>query len=70
MEKQEKRWLTPEDLEREYNFSKSWQAKARMMSNKIRLPYVKIGAKFIRYDRQEIDRWIEKHKIYEVKDED
>ena len=57
-----KRWLTPAELEAEYGFSKSAQAKMRMASNSSTLPFSKIG-KFIRYDRQEIDRWLEENKV-------
>ena len=59
------RWLTPSDLESEYNFSKSYQSKARMASNSSTLPFSKIG-KFIRYDRLLIDEWLEAHCIVEV----
>ena len=58
-----KRWLSPLDLEAEYGFSKSWQAKARMSSNACSIPYSKIGGKYIRYDRLEIDAWIEQHQV-------
>lgn len=53
------RWLTPVSLENEYQFSQSAQAKLRM---KKMIPYKKIG-KFIRYDRLEIDKWIEEHTV-------
>ncbi|MFA6742509.1 MAG: helix-turn-helix domain-containing protein [Arcobacteraceae bacterium] len=53
------RWLTPVSLELEYEFSQSTQAKMRM--NK-KIPYKKIG-KFIRYSREEIDKWIEEHTV-------
>ena len=59
----QKRWLSPEDLKQEYGFSKSTQAKMRMASNSSNLPFSKIGAKQIRYDRYEIDKWLESHKI-------
>lgn len=58
-----KRWLSPEDLETEYGFSKSAQAKMRMLSNNSSLPFNKIGSKYIRYDRIEIDKWIESHQV-------
>lgn len=56
------RWMTPEQLEEEYGFSQSWQNKARMVSSGSTLPFHKVG-KFIKYDRQEIDQWIENHKV-------
>ncbi len=58
----EKRWLTPSDLEAEYNFSKSSQAKMRMSSNASTIPFSKIG-KYIKYDRIAIDKWLEDHQI-------
>lgn len=58
-----KRWLTPDDLEIEYSFSKSAQAKMRMTSNSSSLPFSKIGGKYIRYDRFSIDAWLESHKV-------
>ena len=58
----QKRWLSPEDLKQEYGFSKSTQAKMRMASNSSTLPFSKIG-KYIRYDRNAIDRWLEEHQV-------
>jgi len=57
-----KRWLTPSDLETEYQFSKSSQAKMRMFNNGSKIPFSKVG-KYIRYDRVAIDKWLEEHKI-------
>ncbi len=54
-----KRWLSPDELEKEYSLTKSTQAKMRMGS---KLPYSKIGA-LVRYDREEIDKLWEKSKI-------
>ena len=59
----QKRWLTPDDLEVEYEFSKSTQAKMRMTSNSLRIPFTKIGGKYIRYDRVAIDIWLENHRV-------
>lgn len=61
-----KRWLSPNDLEEEYGFSKSFQGKARMASNSSTLPFSKIGGKYIRYDRIEIDKWLELHQVQGV----
>lgn len=58
-ETQQKRWLTPDDLANEYGFSKSNQDKLRM---KRRIPYSKVG-RYVRYDRLEIDKWLETNKI-------
>lgn len=62
----QKRWLSPSDLEAEFGFSQSSQAKMRMMSNSSTLPFSKIGAKYIRYDRIEIDKWLEEHQVQGV----
>ena len=58
----EKRWLSPKDLYDEFGFSKSSQAKMRMTSNSSTLPFSKVG-KYIRYDRIEIDSWLESHRV-------
>lgn len=58
-----KRWLSPDDLEKEYGFSKSTQAKMRMASNSSTMPFSKINGKYIRYDRIAIDKWLEEHNI-------
>ena len=57
-----KRWLNPSELELEYGFSKSAQAKMRMTSSNSNMPFSKIG-KFIRYDRIAIDKWLEDHCV-------
>jgi len=58
-----KRWLSPSDLEKEYGIKKSTQAKMRMRSSKVKIPFCKIGSKIIRYDRYKIDLWLEKNAI-------
>ena len=58
-----KRWLSPDDLEHEYGFSKSTQAKMRMSSSSSTIPFSKIGGKYIRYSRVSIDQWIEEHNV-------
>lgn len=63
METISKRWLTPNELEAEYGFSKSTQAKMRMSVSKCKIPFCKIGGKYIRYDKFEIDKWLELHKV-------
>ena len=55
----QKRWLNPTELEEEFGISKSTQAKMRM--NRA-IPFNKVS-KFIRYDRIEINLWLEEHKI-------
>lgn len=62
MTRLEKRWLSPKDLEEEFGFSMSTQSKMRMTSNSSSLPFSKVG-KYIRYDRVEIDKWLEDHRI-------
>lgn len=58
-----KRWLNPDDLYKEFGISKSTQAKMRMKSNRIKIPFSKIGGKFIKYDRLLIDKWFEDHNV-------
>ncbi len=58
----DKRWLNPSELQEEYGFSVSSQAKMRMSSNSSKLPFSKIG-NFIRYDRYKIDEWLEENQI-------
>ena len=55
----QKRWLNPTELEEEFGFSKSNQAKYRMDR---KIPFSKLG-KYIRYDRIEIKRWLEDNKM-------
>ena len=55
----QKRWLTPKELFREFLISLNNQAKMRMDK---RIPFSKIG-KYVRYDRIEIDRWLENHAV-------
>ena len=49
------RWLSPDDFYKEFEISKSTQAKYRM-DNK--LPYTKFGG-FVKYDRKKIDELFE-----------
>ena len=58
-----KRWLDPDELAIAYNISKSTQAKMRMENSKHKIPFSKVGSKYIRYDRVAIDNWLEDHKI-------
>ena len=57
-----KRWLSPKELEELYGFSRSWQGKARMQSSDSSLPFVKVGS-HIRYDSLQISAWLESHAI-------
>jgi len=54
-----KRWLTPDELEKEYGITKSTQAKKRMNG---RLPYSKLG-QLVRYDRNKIDELLENAEV-------
>jgi len=60
MNETNKRWLSPDEFEKEFGISKSTQAKYRLEKNKI--PFSKIG-KFIRYDRIKIDKWLESNEV-------
>lgn len=55
----QKRWLNPKELAAEYGFTESNQGKLRM---KRLIPFSKMG-NYIRYDRIEIDLWIESNKV-------
>lgn len=61
----EKRWLTPSDVEQIYEITEEQQAKYRTRKSKIKIPFSKIG-KFVRYDRQDLDIWFEQHKVVEI----
>lgn len=58
-----KRWLSPDDLEEEYGFSKSTQSKMRMKSSNSTIPFSKVSGKYIRYDRVAIDKWLIEHQV-------
>ena len=49
-----KEWLSPQDLEDEFEIRISTQNKLRMAK---KIPYSKIG-KFIRYSRKRINQWV------------
>jgi len=55
----QKRWLNPKELYAEYGFTESNQGKLRM---KRAIPFSKMG-NYIRYDRIEIDKWIESNAV-------
>ena len=54
-----KEWLTPQELEVEYCFSMSHQARLRIEG---KIPYSKIG-RYIRYSRNAINVWLEKARV-------
>ncbi len=53
-----KRWLTIEDVEREYGFSNNTQKRMRRLKQ---IPFSKVGKK-VRYDRLELDKWLEENR--------
>lgn len=55
----QKRWLNPKELADEYGFTESNQGKLRMRRA---IPFSKMG-NYIRYDRLEIDLWLESNKV-------
>lgn len=57
-----KEWLTPADLEAEYDIPKSSQNKMRI---KKYIPYSKIGGR-VRYSRTAINKWLEDAAIVKV----
>jgi len=62
------RWLTPDDVakptnEGGYEIAKQTQAVMRMKGT---IPYSKISSRFIRYDRLELDKWLESHAVVKV----
>lgn len=60
----QKRWLSPDELFQEFGISKNTQAKMRMSKRKgSRIPYSKIGNKYIFYDRLIIYQWLENNEV-------
>ena len=53
------RWLTIEDVEREYGFNRNTQNRMRRLKL---IPFSKIG-KQVRYDRLELDKLLEDNKV-------
>lgn len=58
--KTQKQWLSPDELFEEYGFSLSSQAKMR---SKGTLPFSKLGSKYVRYNRNEIDKLLTDAKV-------
>ena len=56
---EQKQWLTPKELNNEYGFSVSTQAKYRMDR---KIPFSKIG-KYIRYNRDDINEWLNSNRV-------
>ncbi len=62
------RWMTPDDValptsEGGFAIAKQTQAIMRMKGT---IPYSKISSRFIRYDRLELDKWLESHAVVKV----
>lgn len=62
------RWITPDDVakptdEGGYDIPKQTQSKMRMDK---KIPYSKLSSKYIRYDRLELDKWLESHAVVKV----
>ena len=55
-----KEWLSPEELETEFGIKRSTQNKMRMRRT---IPYSKIGAKVVRYNRERINQWLHNAKV-------
>lgn len=55
-----KRWLSPSELAAEFGFKLSTQQDLRKRK---KIPYSKVGNKFIFYDRVLIDKWLASHAI-------
>ena len=56
-------WISPDQLEEEFDVKKSTQAKMRMAGT---LPYSKLG-KFVRYNRAKINQMLEDSEVYHDK---
>jgi len=54
-----KRWLTIEDVAHEYGFKSNTQKRMRHLKL---IPFSKAG-KQVRYDRLELDKWLEDNKV-------
>lgn len=56
----DKKYLTQDELELEYAISKSTQSKYRMQK---KIPFIKIGGRYIRYSREQIEAWLDSHSV-------
>lgn len=57
---QQNKIITPKQFAIDYGIAESTQAKLRMKGE---IPFSKIGNKFVRYNRDDIEAWFEAHKI-------
>ena len=56
----EKKYLTQDELAEEFLISKSSQSKYR---SKKKIPFIKIGGRYIRYSREQIEAWLDSHSV-------
>ncbi len=59
-EAQQSKIITPKQFAIDYGIAESTQAKLRMRGE---IPFSKIGNKFVRYNRDDIEAWFEAHKV-------
>jgi len=57
---QQNKIITPKQFAIDYGIAESTQAKLRMRGE---IPFSKIGNKFVRYNRDDIEAWFENHKV-------
>jgi len=57
---QQNKIITPKQFAIDYGIAESTQAKLRMRGE---IPFSKIGNKFVRYNRDDIEAWFEEHKV-------
>jgi len=60
MTTEEKKYLTQDELAEDYAISKSTQSKYRMAK---KIPFIKIGGRYIRYKRADIEAWLDSHSV-------
>ena len=65
---QEKRYLSTDDLESQYNLKKSFQAKYRTVKDNP-IPYTRpAGSKLVLYNKEKLEKWLEAFSINEPKE--
>ena len=59
----DKRYISPQDVQDQYSFKKSLQAKLRMDKEK-GPPYVRpSGSRIVLYNREEFEKWLEEWRV-------
>ena len=59
------KYLTPDDLAKSFDeggYAIAKPTQAAMRSKKL-IPYIKLSGRFIRYNREAIDKWMEDHAV-------